>query len=285
MGKEAGSGHVSVEQAASLRRKALGDFLRQARGRVQPESMGLPPGFRRRTPGLRREEMAQLCGISVTWYTWIEQGRDVSVSASVWARLASVLNLARAERHYLFELAECADPDHGHGYVTPLPDYLAECVHSITAPAYILDRCWNVLARNEPLLTLFDGWPDRDDSPNLLRYIFSDPAARTLVVDWEQRASRVVAEFRAEAAAHADEPDVRAMLDGLIQDSPVFAHWWTRHVVVDREGGLREFNHPVQGLLRYQQITFRLATRPDCKLVMLLESQFPPSEVNSNLIA
>ncbi|AEC21939.1 transcriptional regulator [Pusillimonas sp. T7-7] len=273
---------LSAEQAASIRRKALGDFLRQARGRVQPESVGLPPGIRRRTPGLRREEVAQLCGISVTWYTWIEQGRDVSVSAGVWARLASVLGLARAERHYLFELAECADPEHGHDYVTPLPTYLADCVHSITAPAYILDRCWNVLARNEPLLRLFDGWPDRDGSPNLLRYIFSDPAARDLVVDWEQRASRVVAEFRADAAAHADEPDVRAVLDGLQQASQVFAHWWTRHAVVDREGGLREFNHPQHGILRYQQITFRLATRPDCKLVMLLESQFRPGEVNSN---
>src|SRR5690606_310833 len=171
----------SAEQAASVRRKALGDFLRQARGRVQPESVGLPSGVRRRTPGLRREEIAQLCGISVTWYTWIEQGRDVSVSTGVWARLASVLGLARAERHYLFDLAESADPEHGHEDVTPLPAYLADCVHSIAAPAYILDRCWNVLARNSALLHLFDGWPDRDASPNLLRYIFNDPAARTLV--------------------------------------------------------------------------------------------------------
>ncbi|MBB5214689.1 helix-turn-helix transcriptional regulator [Parapusillimonas granuli] len=255
-----------------IRRKALGDFLRQARARVTPESLGLPAGSRRRTPGLRREEVAQLCGISATWYTWIEQGRNVSVSAAVLGRLASVLNLARAERHYLFSLAECADPDHGSDQILPLPPRLADCVRSITAPAYILDRCWNVLARNEPLLHLFDGWPDRDPSPNLLRYIFLDPAARSLVVDWEQRASRVVAEFRADAGTHADEPDVRAVLDELQQSSAVFAHWWIRHTVVDREGGLREFNHPADGILLYQQITFRLATRPDCKLVMLLEN-------------
>ncbi|NYT45162.1 helix-turn-helix domain-containing protein [Alcaligenaceae bacterium] len=254
------------------RRKALGDFLRTARSRVQPETLGLPPGVRRRTPGLRREEVAQLAGISVTWYTWIEQGRDVSVSPSVWARLASVLSLARAERHYLFELAECADPEHSKDSVTPLPARLADCVHSITTPAYILDRCWNVLARNQALLHLFEGWPDRVASPNLLRYIFLDPAARELVVDWDQRASRVVAEFRADAGVHADEPDVRAVLDELRQGSPVFSHWWTRHTVVDREGGLREFSHTAAGVLRYQQFTFRLATRPDCKLVMLLES-------------
>ncbi len=262
----------SVDQTNSARRKALGDFLRSARARVQPEIVGLPVGVRRRTPGLRREEVAQLCDISVTWYTWIEQGRDVTVSPSVWARLASVLGLARAERNYLFELAECTDPEHGRGHVHPLPSGLAACVQSIVAPAYILDRCWNVLACNEAFLYLFDGWPNRAAQANLLRYIFLDSAARELVVDWDQRASRVVAEFRADAAAHVDEPEVRALLDDLLQSSSVFAHWWTRHTVVDREGGLREFKHPVAGILRYQQITFRLATRLDCKLVMLLEN-------------
>jgi transcriptional regulator with XRE-family HTH domain len=232
--------------------------------------VGLPAGVRRRTPGLRREEVAQLCDISVTWYTWIEQGRNVSVSSSVWARLATVLQLARAERHYLFELAERTDPEHGQEYVIPLPDGLTDCVNSIKGPAYILDRCWNVLARNKAVLHLFDGWPDSAENPNLLRYIFLDPAARQLVVDWERRASRVVAEFRADVGSMADQPDVQALLQELQQSSPVFAHWWTRQAVVDREGGLREFHHPADGALRFQQFTFRLAIRPDCKLVMLL---------------
>lgn len=272
MQQDAPGTKASAEQFGRAKRKALGDFLRSARGRVQPETVGLPMGVRRRTPGLRREEVAQLCGISVTWYTWIEQGRDVSVSAGVWARIATVLSLARAERHYLFELAECADPDYGRDLVSPLPPHLADCVHSITAPAYILDRCWNVLACNNPLSRLFRGWPDLDKSPNLLRYIFQDAAARELIVDWEQRASRVVAEFRADAGAHADEEDVSALVNELLQSSSVFAHWWTRHTVVDREGGLREFrNEDDTGILSYQQITFRLATRPDCKLVMLLD--------------
>lgn len=252
------------------RRRALGDFLRSARARIAPDMVGLPAGMRRRTPGLRREEVAQLCHISVTWYTWIEQGRQVTVSAAVWARLASVLRLARAERHYMFELAECADPEHARQAPDPLPDDLATCVHSITAPAYVLDRCWNVLARNDALLSLFDGWPDRSEQPNLLRYIFLDNAARDLVVDWDERARRVVAEFRADAGAHADEPDVQAILAELVEGSTAFAHWWTRQAVVEREGGLREFNHPSEGLLAYRQMTFRLAVRPDCKLVMLL---------------
>ncbi|TCT11187.1 helix-turn-helix transcriptional regulator [Paralcaligenes ureilyticus] len=266
----ASSSAPAEAQVSSARRRALGDFLRSVRARVAPAMVGLPAGSRRRTPGLRREEVAQLCGISVTWYTWIEQGRDVSASPGVWARLANVLQLVRAERQYLFELAECTDPDHARGEAAELPLDLADCVHSITAPAYILDRCWNVLARNQPMLRLFDGWPDRSERPNLLRYIFQDVAARELVVGWEQRARRVVAEFRADAGAHADEPDIRALVDELVQTSSVFMRWWTRQTVVEREGGRREFKHPDLGILSYRQITFRLATRPDCKLVMLL---------------
>ena len=219
---------------------------------------------------LRREEVAQLCGISVTWYTWIEQGREVSVSPSVWSRIAGVLQLARAERAYLFELADCADPQPPRDDAGGAPGPLRACVDAIRAPAYVLDRAWNLLAWNEPLRELFDDWPLRDPEPNLLRYIFLDPAARELVVDWEQRARRVVAEFRADAGAHLDEPAVLALADALNRQSPVFAHWWTRHAVVEREGDCVN-SSTRSGQLAFQQITFRLATHPDLKLVMLLD--------------
>jgi transcriptional regulator with XRE-family HTH domain len=266
----------SSADGATLRRRALGDFVRNARARITPQMAGLPAGLRRRTPGLRREEVAQLCGISVTWYTWIEQGREVSVSPSVWARIAGVLQLGRAERAYLFELAECADPHHPREAPVGVSGLLSNCVDVIGAPAYVLDRAWNVMARNAAMQELFDDWPAVDPSPNLLRYIFLDPAARTLVVDWEQRARRVVAEFRADAGAHLDESDVRMLVDTLLRDSPAFAYWWTRHAVVEREGGLREFHHPGKGLLRFEQVTFRLATHADLKLIMLLPSGSGP---------
>ena len=205
--------------------------VRASRRRWRAAGRLAPPHAR-----LRREEVAQLCGISVTWYTWIEQGREVSVSPSVWSRIAGVLQLARAERAYLFELADCADPQPPRDDAGGAPGPLRACVDAIRAPAYVLDRAWNLLAWNEPLRELFDDWPLRDPEPNLLRYIFLDPAARELVVDWEQRARRVVAEFRADAGAHLDEPAVLALADALNRQSPVFAHWWTRHAVVEREG-------------------------------------------------
>jgi transcriptional regulator with XRE-family HTH domain len=252
------------------RRQALGEFVRNARARITPQMAGLPDGSRRRTPGLRREEVAQLCGISVTWYTWIEQGRDVSVSPSVWSRIANVLHLGRAERAYLFELAECADPQHPREASDEAKGTLRACVDAVVAPAYVLDHAWNVLAFNDAMRDLFDDWPVRDAQPNLLRYIFLDDAARGLVVDWEQRARRVVAEFRADAAANLEQPDVQALVDAMNRESPTFAHWWTRHAVIEREGGLREFDHPRRGRLAFQQVTFRLATHPELKLVMLL---------------
>lgn len=258
--------------SAALRRKVLGNFLREARAHVQPQDWGLPLGARRRTPGLRREEIAQLCSISVTWYTWIEQGRNVSVSPTVCARLAKTLKLSRAERQYLFDLAECTDPEADKAVLKPLPQGLSDCVDHIAAPAYILDRSWNVLTRNTALLDLFAGWPDNSAKPNLLRYIFLDAAARDLVVGWEQRARRVVAEFRADVGVHVDEPEVRALVAELQEQSPVFTQWWGRQMVTEREGGVREFNHPLQGGLVFQQFTFRLAVRTDCKLVMLLPS-------------
>ncbi len=257
------------QEAAALRRQALGDFLRSARARISPQSVGLPMGVRRRTPGLRREEVAQLCDISTTWYTWIEQGRDIVVSPAVCVRLADTLRLDRAERHYLFELAEVADPDQ-HGLTHQLPAGLNTCVDQIQSPAYILDRTWNVLARNAAMVQLFNGWPDRDSQPNLLRYIFLDAEARHLVVDWEQRATRVVSEFRGDVGAHVDEPELNALLQTLRESSAVFAQWWGKQTVVEREGGLRSFNHPQDGLVHFQQFTFRLAVRPDCKLVMLV---------------
>lgn len=266
-------GATSPLEGSPLRREALGAFVRSARSRMTPQMAGLPEGLRRRTPGLRREEVAQLSGISVTWYTWIEQGREVGVSPAVWGRLAGVLQLTRAERAYLFELAECADPQHGRDDAPGAAEHLQASVDAIAAPAYVLDRAWNIVVFNDAMNALFEGWPGAQPGPNLLEFIFLEPAARTLVVDWEQRARRVVAEFRADAGAHLDEFEVNRVVERLNRDSSVFLHWWTRHAVIEREGGLRAFDPPGAQRAIYQQITFRLATHPELKLVMLLENR------------
>jgi transcriptional regulator with XRE-family HTH domain len=252
------------------RQRELGDFVRALRERQRPADVGLPAGPRRRTPGLRREEVAQLSGLSVTWYTWLEQGRDMTLSAAALARLARALRLGRAERAYLFELAGKRDPSPGEGETHLVPAVALASVETMSTPAYILDRSWTARSWNRQAERLFVGWLDTPSHRNLLRFIFTEPAARSLISDYENRARRVVAEFRADVSAYLDDPAVRTLVADLRRQSQDFERFWHEHGVLGREGGERTFNHPQAGLVRYHQVTFTLAGHPDFKLTMLM---------------
>ncbi|PTB19481.1 transcriptional regulator [Trinickia symbiotica] len=264
--------------------RALGEFIRAHRERLSPLAVGLPPGPRRRTPGLRREEVAQLCGVSATWYTWIEQGRPVSASAEALARIAVALQLSRAERAYLFELAGERDPAEPALAAADAPATLIATVDHLDTPAYVLDRQWNALAWNRQAAELFVGWLDEPTGPddgsgkaqapahdrNLLYFAFLEPAGRRLIVDWETRARRLVAEFRADSIRHLNDAPTRALIDTLAAESEAFAHFWASQDVGVREGGAREFDHPRDGRIVYHQITFKPAHREDLLLVVLI---------------
>ncbi len=263
------------------RQRRLGAFLKACRARLAPGSAGFGGAARRRTPGLRREEVAQLAGLSVTWYTWIEQGRAVSFSPGALARLARVLRLSAAERRYLFDLAGKRDPEESAGPpAAPWPPGLRAAVEAISAPAYVLDRCWNALAWNKAARRLFAGWldgrPGDGSQPNLLRFIFLQPPARRLIHGWPERARRVVAEFRAECGAFPEDAAMESLAEELQRRSSTFARLWEEQAVLGREGGLRRFNHPRDGAVSYEQITFILAWRPEYKLV-ILTSVRPPA--------
>ncbi|MCC3728213.1 helix-turn-helix transcriptional regulator [Rouxiella badensis] len=250
--------------------KALGAFLRAHREKTTPERVGLPHSTRRRTSGLRREELSQISGISTTWYTWIEQGRDVSISAATLGRLAQALRLQPAEEDYLFSLAGIKNPQ-AYAPVRSPNEPLTQCVHQLNCPGYLLDSCWNMLAWNAQTEQLFYGWLDRDDRPNLLRFMFIHPLARTLLVNWEARAQRIVAEFRAETSHYAHLDEIRQTVLSLREESSVFNQWWMQQEVLAREGGERLFMHPSQGPVRYLQQTFFPAGSNELKLVMLVE--------------
>ena len=248
-------------------RQRLARFLRARREAMSPPTGA--PG-RRRTPGLRREEVAQHAGISTTWYTWLEQGRDIALSADALARLAEVLSLSPAERSYLFELARRRDPhppdDASHDTAPPA---LLAAVQALPMPAYVLDRHWQRLAWNAEAERLFAPWADSDERC-LLRYVFLDASARRFIVDWDTRATRLVAEFRADTALHPDDAGLLALVDQLCAASADFAERWRRQDVLAREGGRRDFAHPVRGDLAYEQLTLVPAGHADHKLVMLL---------------
>ncbi|MFW5432078.1 MAG: helix-turn-helix transcriptional regulator [Methylophilaceae bacterium] len=259
------------------RRKELGEFLQAIRKRGTPEAFGFPRGARRRTQGLRREEVAQLASISATWYTWIEQGRDVNMSADALVRMAQALKLTRTERAYLFDLAGRLDPQ-GHVPEEDLAsNTLTTLLKDINVPAYVLGRTWNILAWNPQAENLFGDWLTQEDAipPNLLRLVFTHPQAKQFVVDWEARGRRLVAEFRADCRSRLEEPELQSLVTELSKASVEFDQFWKQHDVLERQGGLREFNHEKLGMLSFQQVTMRPVDQEQLKLVMLSPTSKP----------
>jgi transcriptional regulator with XRE-family HTH domain len=245
-------------------RRQLGAFLRARR-----EALPAPATGRRRTPGLRREEVASLSNVSTTWYIWAEQGRDISLSPHALARLATALRLTPAERAYLFALAARLDPNPPHEHANqPVPEELQTLPSSITAPAYVLDANYTACAWNMPARDLFAPWLESGE-PNLLRYVFLHASAKTFIQDWPSRAQRLVAEFRAETAHEPDAPARIALVETLSRESPEFAQYWSSFTVLSREGGARNFNHPLRGALRYTQHNLIPAAHPSYRLVIL----------------
>jgi transcriptional regulator with XRE-family HTH domain len=247
-------------------RRLLGAFIRAHRERARPSGSS----GRRRTPGLRREELAAAACISATWCAWIEQGRAVQASSDALSRLAKALSLTRAERAYLFELAGRLDPQMPAAMQVDAPPSLVAAVRAIVHPAYGLDSIWNACCWNDAAAHLFRGWLDGDHQRNLLRFVYLDEAARKLIPDWQDRARRLLAEFRADYGHSSRDPGVKRFIDALGSESRLFARAWNDQDVKQRSGGIRTFDHPEDGRLCFEQHTFSAAERPDYKLVMLV---------------
>jgi len=244
-------------------RRALGAFLRAHRERRPPPASA---SGRRRTPGMRREELAEACGVSLTWITWLEQGRDVSASPRALSQLAEALHLSPAERAYLFELAGKRDPAGPPPSGEALPEAVLALPSRLAIPAYLIDGAWTARAWNTAAAQLFVGWLDDAPERNLLRYIFLSPAARRLIADWDERARRVVAEFRADFSRRLRDPAMQALVETLSAQSGDFDRLWREQTVVGREGGERRFADPPR---RFFQSTLILASHPEAKLVCL----------------
>lgn len=247
----------------------LGQFIRAHREQLCPPDTGAQ---RRRTPGYRREELAEAAGLSTYWLTRLEQGRSHTASVSVLARLAQVLQLNPAERATLFELAGKYDP-YSEGPNSPLQHVdnpILKLPEQFNGPCYLLDSYWNALNWNAKAAQLFVGWLDRPQADkNLLRYTFLNPAAQTLIPNWSERAQRLVAEFRPEYAHHSDKEEMVLFVQQLLSQSPQFASLWQTQHARYRDGGIRYFNHPTLGPCQYQQINLQNSADSDLKLVCL----------------
>jgi transcriptional regulator with XRE-family HTH domain len=253
------------------RRADLAEFLRARRQALEPATVGLPAG-RRRTPGVRREELAMLAGVSVSWYTWLEQGRPINASVDVLDALARTLRLDPVERDHLLALA-------GHPLRGPLgaghdaaPPALVTLLDALEpAPAYVLGPRWDVLAWNAAYERLF---PPVATVPagerNLVWFVFANADARDLIDDWETEARRVLSQFRADTTPYRDDPAVVDLVHRLQAASATFASWWPRHDVAGFERRERRFDHPSAGPLRFGYQHLVPAGEPDLRVVVLL---------------
>jgi len=262
-----------------IRRQELSDFLRTRRARISAAEVGLPTGPRRRTPGLRREEVAQLAGVSATWYTWLEQRRPIRASAGVLDNLARVLRLDPFERTQLFQLAQrqpALDASPRRERVTPLLQRLVDQNQAI--PVVILGARWDVIAWNRAARAFF---LDFEAVPvaerNMVWLYFTNRALRSLFVDWPSRARDVLARFRADYGRHAGDSRFVQLVERLKAVSPEFALWWPRHDVLTHSEGRKHYNHPAVGRLVGEHITLSVTDNPELKLTIIT----PTAEADS----
>jgi transcriptional regulator with XRE-family HTH domain len=244
-------------------RQALGAFLRARRAALRPEDIGLPQGVNhRRTPGLRREELAQLAGISVSWYTRLEQGKDVQFSAHAVARLAQALRLTAAEREYLLALAR-EDP---FGIQSAPTETVSATLQDVLDaqgdnPAYLIDARLNLLAWNQAAIAVFGFAEELAAAPaeerNLLWLIFTDDARRWLM-DWERHAELLLAQFRDASRHLINDPWLGQFVERLAQRSPEFAQWWHRYDVERVQATEKVIEHPAVGQLTLRQTVLQV---------------------------
>jgi transcriptional regulator with XRE-family HTH domain len=266
-----GSGSAALAEGDGAPRRAeLADFLRNRREALRPEDVGLPGGGRRRTPGLRREEVAQLAGVGTTWYTWLEQGRDVRASASVLEAISGALELTPAERSHLMLLGRGEEVAPGRAPKETIDPTIKRMVESISdGPVCVTGRRFDFLAWNDAHTAVFGDPAELPEGRrNLLWRIFMDPAMRKQLPDWEEGARRLVARFRAEAARHVGDPDFDDLISALQEGSPEFRKWWGLHEVATSGVGRKVIRHPEVGKLVFEHAVFRPQESPEQRLVL-----------------
>ncbi len=258
-----------MRKPSNEQRKALGSFLASRRALVQPGELGLVAD-KRRTPGLRREEVAALAGVSVSWYTWLEQGRDIQASVGTLQRISDVLRLDRVEAAHVFALSSREVPLFSKG--GELSDGLAMLVDVLDPmPAYIRSAWFDILAWNAAVADLFVDYASLEPHErNTLRLLFLYQPYRTLILDWEEMARGMIAIFRAARARAADTKPFDRLVEELREASPEFRQWWPAVDVKNFEEGRKRIQHPRRGRIEFTYVALAPEGRPDLSLTVYM---------------
>jgi transcriptional regulator with XRE-family HTH domain len=257
-----------------MRATELGAFLRSRRARVDPTDVGFPRFDRRRAPGLRREELASIAGVTVSWLAKIEQGRAHAVSPEVLDALARALRLDGSEHEHLFALAglRSVDEETSNPQVTPALRVLLDELDP--NPAYLLDGAWDIVAWNDAEAALFPGLLQHTEvTPNLLELVFGNAELASLMVDHEEEQARLVAQFRLHRTSMPGDTGLRALIKRLEETSPTFSRLWHAKDVAPFATTRRVFDHPVAGRLEFDHHRLSVLDQPGAQLVVYTSAE------------
>ncbi|MET7378248.1 helix-turn-helix transcriptional regulator [Streptomyces sp. NPDC005526] len=282
---------AGADAGAGLDRRAeLSEFLRTRRARLKPEDVGLPDhGRHRRVPGLRREELAQLAGVSVAYYTRLEQGNGRNVSAEVLDSIARALRLSDAEHAHLTHLAK-PKPKHKKKAATRTQQVrgsLRQLLDTMDGvPAYVVGRRAEILAWNRMAAAVFGDWSELPaQDRNWARMVFLRPEYRDLYVDWEQKAIDIVCALRMEAGCYPDDPRLSALVGELSVKSEDFRRLWATHDVKEKSHGVKRLRHPLVGEIALRYESFKLADDAEQTLLVYHAEPDSPSAEALRLLA
>lgn len=250
---------------------ALGQFLKKKRASLSPEQAGLKEGFRRRVEGLRREEVADLAGLSVDWYTRLEQGRTVHPSEDVLSSLSLVLQLNNKERAYLFSLADQRIPDEHTGELI-ISDGMQHFLDAQQPhPAYITDQRWNMIAWNQATLKIFGNYPKMSGlDRNTVWRAFTDPYMQELLDDWQGHAKRRVSQLRMAFSKTSNNSDLNTFIHQLQEASSLFDSWWNDQTICGTPEGKKLLHHPIVGDIRLNYLSFQSEELPGATITIHL---------------
>ena len=260
---------TASKSAGQHRRAELASFLRSRRERIDPEMVGLPPGPRRRTPGLRREEVAQLAGVGVTWYTWLEQGRPINASIQVLDAVARTLRLDKAETEHLYRLADVPAVPALNSCKGLEPELQGILDAMTPLPASVINGRTDVLAWNKPYALLFPFLVDApEDKRNVLWQSFVAPGCCHPFLNRREELGRMVATFRSRYGQHIGEPAWDEFVKRLCAASPDFAELWAEHDVSDMGTRVKVFRHPGLGEVKVVSTAFEVASTPGARMMV-----------------
>ena len=258
-----------MAMSSTMQRAQLSEFLKSCRARLSPTALGLPAAGRRRTPGLRREDVAALAGLSATWYTWLEQGRDVRASDRVLESLSRTLRLSTEERDYLFSLAQSRPAPLQPSRVEEVPPAVRRTLEALHVPALVITPRWDVVFWNRMVSTTFRDYSAMPpESRNLVRILLTSPEYQEDQAEYEAMARRVLAKLRVDYSQAGGDPAFELLIDELSDSAPLFPELWRSPEIMGRSEGVHLLRHPQLGGITFEHTSYVVEGSPTLRVVI-----------------